>query len=48
MRVPLNRKGNPITKGPYSKKAQTFRYINSLNLEPYQKKLLFEMNYDKK
>lgn len=48
MRVPLNRNGNPITKGPYSKKAQTFRYINSLNLEPYQKKLLFEMNYDKK
>jgi len=48
MRVPLNRKGNPITKGPYSKKAQTFRYINSLDLEPYQKKLLFEMYYDKK
>ena len=48
MRVPLNRKGNPITKGPYSKKAQTFRYINSLDLEPYQKKMLFEMYYDNK
>lgn len=46
MRVPLNRKGKPITKGPYAKKAQTFRYINSLDLEPYQKKLLFEMYYD--
>ena len=48
MRVPLNRKGNPITKGPYSKKAQTFRYINSLDLEPYQKKMLFEMYCDNK
>lgn len=48
MRVPLNRKGNPITKGPYSKKAQTFRYINSLDLEPYQKKILFEMYCDDK